>query len=215
MTQIDDRVKIAKRAAEEIENGQVVNLGVGIPTLIPDYLGNKEVYLQSENGLLGIGPSPDKESEDMDLISASKEPITMIEGASIFDSAASFGMIRGGHVDVAVLGTLQIDETGKIANWSVPNTGILGVGGAMDLLSGANKIIVVTTHCTRDGSPKLLKELTYPSSGDRQIDMVITEHAVFTFEDGTMKLIEILSELTVEKLKEITEADFVVDETMI
>lgn len=208
MTEFDLRVRIAKRAAEEIKSGQIVNLGVGIPTLIPNYLGDKKVYLQSENGLLGIGPTPEEGSHDMDLISASKEPITMTKGASLFDSSSSFGMIRGGHIDIAVLGTLQVAETGEIANWSVPNTGILGVGGAMDLLSGANKIIVVTTHCAKDKSPKLLKELTYPSSGDRKVDMVITEHAVFTFKDGKMKLIEILSDLSIEELRKITDARF-------
>lgn len=214
MTMEQAKITIAKRAAKEIEGGQVVNLGVGIPTLIPDYLEDKEVYLQSENGLLGIGPTPPEEKIDMDLISASKKPITMTKGASLFDSADSFCMIRGGHIDLAILGALQIDEKGEVANWAVPNAGILGVGGAMDLMAGANKIIITSTHLTKDGKPKLLKELTYPSSSKRRVEMIITEHAVFTFQDDNMYLTEILSDITVDELKKITEAAFTVSEHM-
>ncbi|MEH7247809.1 3-oxoacid CoA-transferase subunit B [Neobacillus niacini] len=203
-----NRIKIAKRIGQEIADGQIVNLGVGIPTLIPDYLGGKKLYLQSENGLLGMGPTPAEDEIDMDLISASKQPITAEIGASIFDSTESFVMIRGGHIDVAVLGALQIDQTGEIANWAVPGKTILGVGGAMDLVVGAKKIIVATTHCAKDGSLKLLKKLTYPTSGKRKVDMVVTEHAVFTFANERMKLIELNSELTLEELKAITEADY-------
>lgn len=203
--------KIAERAAREVKENQVVNLGVGIPTLIPDFMKDKTVYLQSENGLLGIGPTPPADQIDMDLISASKTPISMIEGAVLFDSAESFAMIRGGHIDLAILGALQIDETGEVANWNVPGSDILGVGGAMDLMVGAQKIIITSTHLTRDGKPKLLKKLTYPSSSSRKVDMVITEHAVFTFKDGTMYLTEILSDLSIKELREITEANFVVE----
>ncbi len=203
-----DRIKIAKRIVQELKQGQVVNLGVGIPTLIPDYLGEKKLVLQSENGLLGMGPTPSAEEVNMDLISASKEPITMEIGASLFDSSNSFAMIRGGHIDVAVLGVLQVDQTGEIANWAVPGQTILGVGGAMDLVAGANEIIVATVHTSKNGEPKLVKELTFPSSGIRKADLVVSEHAVFKFEKGTMKLVEILSDVTIEQLKELTGAEF-------
>lgn len=203
-----NRIKIAKRIVQELKYGQVVNLGVGIPTLIPDYLGDKNLVLQSENGLLGIGPTPPSEEVNMDLISASKEPISMEIGASLFDSSNSFAMIRGGHIDVAVLGVLQVDETGEIANWAVPGQTILGVGGAMDLVAGAQEIIVATLHTSKNGEPKLVKELTFPSSGIRKADLVVSEHAVFKFEEGKMRLVEILSDITLDKLIEITSATF-------
>ena len=202
------RIKIAKRVAQELNEGDVINLGIGIPTLIPDYIGEKVVFLQSENGLLGMGPTPKEEDTDMDLISASKRPITMEPGASIFDSADSFAMIRGGHIDLAVLGTLQVDETGKVANWSIPGANILGVGGAMDLVVGAKRIIIATTHLTKDDKPKIVKELTYPSSGDRKVDMVVTEHAVFEFKKGEMYLTERLSDISLQELADITDASY-------
>lgn len=203
-----DRITIAKRIVQELKEGQAVNLGVGIPTLIPDYLGDKKLYLQSENGLLGMGPTPSDDEIDMDLISASKKPITADLGASLFDSSDSFAMIRGGHIDLAVLGALQVDQNGEIANWAVPGETILGVGGAMDLVSGAKKVIVATMHTAKDGTPKLVKKLTFPSSGSRTVDMIVTEHAVFKFEQGQMKLTEIISDLSVDELKEITAAEF-------
>ncbi|MCF6094850.1 3-oxoacid CoA-transferase subunit B [Microaerobacter geothermalis] len=210
-----DRIKIAKRLAQELQDRQVVNLGVGIPTLVPDYIEEgKQVFLQSENGLLGMGPTPPEDELDMDLISASKQPITMQSGASLFDSADSFVMIRGGHIDVAVLGALQVDETGEIANWAVPGQQILGVGGAMDLVAGANKIILALTHQSKDGEPKLVKKLTYPSSGIRKANLVVTEKAVFEFKDGIMYLIELDPALTVEELRKITEAEFKVSPTL-
>lgn len=202
------RITIAKRIVRELESGQTVNLGVGIPTLIPDYLDDKQLVLQSENGLLGIGPTPPPELVNMDLISASKEPITMEIGASLFDSSNSFAMIRGGHIDVAVLGALQVDRTGEIANWAVPGETILGVGGAMDLVAGARQIIVATLHSSKHGEPKLVEDLTYPSSGIRKADLVVTEHAVFKFEQGSMYLVEQLSDLTLGELRAITGATF-------
>lgn len=203
-----NRVKIAKRIVQELEEGQFVNLGVGIPTLIPDYLEDKHLVLQSENGLLGMGATPPPEEVNMDLISASKAPITMEIGASLFDSASSFAMIRGGHIDVAVLGALQVDQTGEIANWAVPGQTILGVGGAMDLVAGAKKIIVATSHTAKTGETKLVKALTFPTSGIRKADLVVTEHAVFKFEEGEMKLVEILSDISISQLNELTEAEF-------
>ncbi|MDQ0340746.1 3-oxoacid CoA-transferase B subunit [Caldalkalibacillus uzonensis] len=204
----DPRIKIAKRVAQELREGDIVNLGVGIPTLIPDYLGKKQVYLQSENGLLGMGPTPPEEKIDMDLISASKKPVSMLPGASLFDSADAFAMIRGGHVDVAVLGALQVDQSGEIANWAVPGQRILGVGGAMDLLAGAKKVIVTLTHQTKNGDPKLVKTLTYPRTGLRKADLIITEKAVFQVADGQLILVEKDPELTLGQLRSITDAHF-------
>ncbi|WP_059106020.1 3-oxoacid CoA-transferase subunit B [Shouchella shacheensis] len=214
-TAAPDRVKIAQRVAKELQDGEVVNLGVGIPTMIPDYLGDKDIYLQSENGLLGIGPTPPDDEIDMDIISASKEPITIIPGASLFNSSTSFAMIRGGHVDSAILGALQVDETGLIANWAVPGKDILGVGGAMDLVAGAKKIILSLTHQSKDKTPKLVKELSYPRSGVRKANMVVTEKAVFTFEKETMYLVEIASGITVEELKKITDARFEISPNLV
>lgn len=203
-----DRIKIAERVVQEMSDGEVVNLGVGIPTLIPDYLGDKKVFLQSENGLLGIGPTPEKENRNMDLISASKKPITMDTGASLFDSSDSFVMIRGGHVDLAVLGALQVDQFGEIANWAVPGKTILGVGGAMDLVAGAKRIIIVSKHLAKDGNPKLVKDLTFPSSGVRKADMLVTEDAVFKFTEKGTELVEILSDRSVDELRKNTGATF-------
>lgn len=202
------RIKIAKRVAEELSDGDIVNLGVGIPTLIPDYLGDKKVHLQSENGLLGMGPTPDEEDINMDLISASKHPISMEPGASIFDSSDSFVMIRGGHIDVAVMGALQVDQYGEIANWAIPGKDILGVGGAMDLVAGARKIIIASMHQAKDGTPKLVEKLTFPTSGNGRAEMLVTEHAVFKFSDQGAELVEQLSDLSLEQLKEITGASF-------
>ncbi|GIO24147.1 3-oxoacid CoA-transferase subunit B [Oceanobacillus sp. J11TS1] len=207
MTQ-GSRIKIAKRVAQELSDGDTVNLGVGIPTLIPDYLGDKKVDLQSENGLLGMGPTPDDENINMDLISASKHPITMEIGASIFDSSDSFVMIRGGHIDVAVLGALQVDQFGEIANWAIPGKDILGVGGAMDLVAGARRIIIASTHQAKDGKPKLVEKLTFPTSGNGRADMLVTEHAVFQFSAKGTELIEKLSDLSLEELQKITGATF-------
>lgn len=209
------RIKIAKRIAQELSDGEIVNLGVGIPTLIPDYLGDKKVYLQSENGLLGMGPTPEPQQVNMDLISASKKPITMEIGASLFDSSDSFVMIRGGHIDVAVLGILQVDEFGEIANWSVPGKDVLGVGGAMDLVAGAKKIILASTHQAKDGSPKLVKKITYPTSGGKKANMLVTEHAVFTFSNKGVELVEILSDISLEELQKITGANFTISQELI
>lgn len=204
-----DRVRIAKRIAMELEKGTVVNLGVGIPTLIQNYLEpDSGVFLQSENGLLGMGPTPPEEEVDMDLISASKHPITLSPGASIFSSSDSFVMIRGGHVDVAVLGVLQVSEKGEIANWAVPGQDILGVGGAMDLVANAKKIIVAITHVAKDGKPKIVKELTYPTSGIRYAEMIVTEKALFTIRDGRLILKEIAADSSLKEIRELTQADF-------
>ncbi|MFE8697872.1 3-oxoacid CoA-transferase subunit B [Cytobacillus sp. FJAT-53684] len=211
----DIKVRIAKRISKELKGGSVVNLGVGIPTLIPDYLDpNQQVFLQSENGMLGMGPTPPKDEIDMDCISASKHPVILDPGASIFSSSDSFVMIRGGHIDVAVLGALQVSERGEIANWAIPGTDILGVGGAMDLIPGAKKIIIAITHLSKDLTPKLVKELTYPSSGIRSAEMVVTEKGVFTIQDGEMTLEEIAEDTTIEEIRNTTGARFKISENL-
>lgn len=202
MSNTDVRFQIAKRIAQELEDGQVVNLGVGIPTLVNSFIEDKEVYLQAENGLLGIGPPPTAEQLDIDLINASKEPVTISRGASFFSSADSFAMIRGGHVDVAVLGILQVNPKGQIANWAVPNQPILGVGGAMDLVAGAKKVIGAATLFTKEGTSKIVEELTYPISGIRLIDLLVTDYAVFSFENGEISVVEIVADLSLEELSE-------------
>lgn len=199
---------IAKRAAKELVGPLVVNLGIGVPTLIPNYLEDESVYLHTENGMLGVGPE-DLDNVDPNLVNAGKMPITELASASYFNSADSFGMIRGGHVDVAILGVLQADQTGRIANWSVPGKNIIGVGGAMDLLSGAKKVICTMTHTTKTGEAKILKECAYPITSTRKVDMLITELAVFKFEDDQMKLVELMPGATLEEVEEKTEADFV------
>jgi 3-oxoacid CoA-transferase B subunit len=206
------RIRIARRIAVELEAEMVINLGVGIPTLIPDYIDRgKKVYLQSENGLLGMGPTPSDADMDMDLISASKKPITYDIGASLFSSADSFAMIRGHHVDVAVMGALQVSESGEIANWAIPGETILGVGGAMDLVAGAKKLIIALTHTTKHGKPKLVDQLTCPTSGLRKAEMVVTEKGVFSWKDGKMILKEIAPDAAIEDIKHTTRADFTVD----
>lgn len=202
MLKVDVRHQIAKRIAEELNDGESVNLGVGIPTLVTSYIGDKDVYLQSENGLLGMGPPPSEEELDADLISAGKEPITIARGAAFFNSADSFAMIRGGHIDVAVLGILQVTPQGEIANWAVPGQPILGVGGAMDLVVGAKKVIAAATLFAKDGSPKIVPTLTYPTSGIRTIDLLVTEYAVFAFEQGEVVVKELLGDLSKEELQE-------------
>ncbi|MFC5542351.1 3-oxoacid CoA-transferase subunit B [Ureibacillus suwonensis] len=202
MSEADVRLKIAKRIAEELEDGQVINLGIGIPTLVVSFAEGKDLYFQSENGLLGIGPPPTEEELDAELINAGKEPVTITKGASFFNSADSFAMIRGGHIDVAVLGILQVNTLGQVANWAVPNKPILGVGGAMDLVTGAKKVIGAATLFTKDGSTKIVKELTYPISGIRTIDMLVTDYAIFTFEDGEVGVTELMGDLSLEELSE-------------
>lgn len=181
---------IARRVAAHLEPGEVVNLGIGIPTLVADLLVPSDgVWLETENGLLGVGPAPAAEAVDPNLVNAGKLPVTAVTGASYFSSAESFGLIRGGHVTTAVLGALQVDATGRIANWAVPGKPILGVGGAMDLLVGARRVIVATTHTTKDGSPKLVEACTYPLSADRPVDLVITEAATFEVHSGGLVLV--------------------------
>ncbi|WP_164667759.1 3-oxoacid CoA-transferase subunit B [Virgibacillus doumboii] len=198
---------IAKRAAKELKGPLTVNLGIGIPTLIPEYMDDDEIYLHTENGLLGV---TDVKMEDMDpnLVNAGKLPVGEAVGASYFNSSDSFAMIRGGHVDVAILGALQVDQRGVIANWAVPGKNIMGVGGAMDLLVGAKKVIVTMSHTSKDGSSKILKECTYPITSTRSVDMILTELAVFEVVDRKLKLVDIMPGATIEEIREKTDADF-------
>jgi 3-oxoacid CoA-transferase len=207
----DVRVRIAERAARELRPGEVVNLGIGIPNLIPSLLGaDTDVFLHTENGLLGVGPRPSEAELDPDLIDAAKRPVTALPGASFFDSAASFAMIRGGHVDVAVLGALQVSGSGDIANWAVPGKDVLGVGGAMDLVVGARRVIVTMTATSSSGQAKIVPECTYPLTARAAADVVVTELSVFRMRDGVLHLTELLDGVTLEDVQAATEASFVV-----
>jgi 3-oxoacid CoA-transferase B subunit len=203
--------RIAARAVAHIPAGSVVNLGIGIPTFVADHLPQDAVALQTENGLLGVGPTPGPGEADPDLVHAGKQPVTARPGASYFASSASFGMIRGGHVDVAVLGALQIDGRGRMANWAVPGKPVLGVGGAMDLLVGARTVVVTTTHTAKDGSPKIVDEATYPLTAQRPVDVVVTEAATFRVRDGRLVLVETADDVTLDWVREHTGAPYTVE----
>jgi 3-oxoacid CoA-transferase B subunit len=207
----DLKERIAERAARELLPGEIVNLGIGIPNLIPGFLGPYTgVVLHTENGLLGVGPRPGEEELDPDLIDAAKLPITALPGAAYFDSAASFAMIRGGHVDVAVLGALEVSGNGDIANWAIPGKDVLGVGGAMDLVVGARRVIVTMTSTSSRGEPKVVAECAYPLTASGAADVIVTELSVFRFVDGELRLTELLGGATVDEVAAVTTAPFVV-----
>lgn len=207
--------RIAARAAREITDGAIVNLGIGIPTLVAEYLpADKDVFLHTENGLLGVGPTPIPGEEDLEIINAGKLPVTAKRGASYFSSSESFAMIRGGHVDIAILGALQVAENGDIANWAVPGKDILGVGGAMDLVAGAKEVIVTTLHTSKNGDPKIVASCDYPITAKKVVKTIITEHAVFRFKDETLVLEELSEDMTLEQLKNITPAEYTVSPSL-
>jgi len=207
----DAKPRIAERAARELRPGEVVNLGIGIPNLIPGFLGaDTQVVLHTENGLLGVGPRPGEDEFDPDLIDAAKQPITALPGAAYFDSASSFAMIRGGHVDVAVLGALEVSARGDIANWAVPGKDVLGVGGAMDLVVGARRVIVTMTATTSRGEPKVVAECTYPLTAAGAADVIITELSVFRLLDGQLHLTELLDGVTLDDVAAVTTAPYVI-----
>ncbi|MEZ7172687.1 3-oxoacid CoA-transferase subunit B [Sporosarcina sp. OR05] len=197
---------IAKRAAGELKDSSVVNLGIGIPTFVAKYVEDGQIHFHTENGLLGVTEAAEI---DPNLVNAGKLPVGERVGAAFFDSAASFGMIRGGHVDCAILGALQVDEKGRIANWAIPGKNIIGVGGAMDLLVGAKKVIVTTTHTTKDGASKLMKACTFPITSTRSVDMIITELAVFKVVDRQLVLTELMPGATLDDVKMKTDASFI------
>lgn len=202
---------IAARAARELQDGDIVNLGIGIPTLVVEHLSEDvEVFMHTENGLLGVGPSPLPDEIDPDLVNAGKLPVTETLGSAFFSSDLSFAMIRGGHIDVAILGALQVDERGYVANWSVPGQAILGVGGAMDLLVGAKRVIVTMNHTTKDGQPKILKQCVLPLTAERRIDLIITELAVFHVTPDGLVLTELMPGATLDVVRAKTEAEFTV-----
>jgi 3-oxoacid CoA-transferase B subunit len=182
---------IARRAAGHLRDGETVNLGIGIPTLVADFIEDRALVLHTENGMLGVGPTPEGAAVDVNLVNAGKLPVSETPGAAYFSSSESFAMIRGGHVGVAVLGALQVDAQGRVANWAVPGRPILGVGGAMDLLVGARRVIVATTHLTKGGEPKLVPQCTLPLTAERPVDLIVTEHATFAVRDGGLVLIEV------------------------
>ncbi len=208
----DVRERIAARAARELRPGDVVNLGIGIPNLIPAFVSPEtQVFIHTENGLLGVGPRPEADELDPDLIDAGKQPVTALPGAAYFDSADSFAMIRGGHVDVAVLGALQVSAAGDIANWAVPGKDVLGVGGAMDLVVGARKVIVTMTATSSQGEPKVVPECTYPLTARGAADVVITELAVFRLREHRLVLTELLDGATLEDVARVTAAPYAVE----
>lgn len=213
LKKVDDaRMNMARAALEELQQGDVVNLGIGIPTLVADLITpDDDIILHTENGMLGVGPEPESGGAMDYPVNAGKIPVTALEGASYFDSTVSFGMIRGGHVDVAIMGGLQVDSQGNLANWSVPGKPLLGVGGAMDLASGAKRLIVTMQHCDRSGKSKVLKQCELPLTAQNVVDVLITDKAVFHFTGKGMSLVKLLSGTTLEEVKKLTEADFIVD----
>ncbi len=205
-----DRNQMAERAGQELEDGWYVNLGIGIPTLVSNYIPDGvEVTLQSENGMLGMGPFPDEADIDADLINAGKQTISELPHTSYFDSSMSFGMIRGGKIAMAILGAMEVAENGDLANWMIPGKLIKGMGGAMDLVAGVGRVVVITDHTSKHGDPKLLKSCTLPLTGTGVVDRIITDLGVFDVVEGGLKIIEMAPDVTEEQILEATEAAIV------
>ncbi|WRB74621.1 3-oxoacid CoA-transferase subunit B [Helicobacter pylori] len=202
------REAIIKRAAKELKEGMYVNLGIGLPTLVANEVSGMNIVFQSENGLLGIGTYPLEGGVDADLINAGKETITVVPGASFFNSADSFAMIRGGHIDLAILGGMEVSQNGDLANWMIPKKLIKGMGGAMDLVHGAKKVIVIMEHCNKYGESKVKKECSLPLTGKGVVHQLITDLAVFEFSNNAMKLVELQEGVSLDQVRKKTEAEF-------
>ncbi len=208
-----DRNDMAKRAALELQDGFYVNLGIGIPTLVANVIPDGvDVTLQSENGMLGMGPFPFDEDVDADLINAGKQTITELDRTSYFSSADSFAMIRGGHIDLSILGAMEVSENGDLANWMIPGKMVKGMGGAMDLVSGVKRVVILMDHNSKSGAPKLLKKCSLPLTGQGVVDMVISNVGVFEIDKGKgMRLTQLAPDVTIDEVKKLTEAEFTVD----